>query len=120
MQERKETSLAERGFTLIEMLVVIAILGILAAVVVFSVAGTSDRAAATACSTEAVTVNDATQAYYVKSSPVTPVYPAGPVTDLGNELKAAQLLAAGSPFPGATKGHAMSYNAATGVFTVTC
>jgi prepilin-type N-terminal cleavage/methylation domain-containing protein len=53
----------QKGFTLVELLVVIVILGILAAVVVFAVNGIQDRGNASACSTDAGTVRTAIEAY---------------------------------------------------------
>ncbi|MFC7502846.1 prepilin-type N-terminal cleavage/methylation domain-containing protein [Nocardioides sp. GCM10030258] len=53
-----------RGFTLIELLIVIIILGVLAAVVVFSVRGITNNAAESACKTEFRTVETAIEAYY--------------------------------------------------------
>ena len=49
INKRREDN--EGGFTLIELLLVIIILGILAAVVVFSVRGVSDRGQSSACKT---------------------------------------------------------------------
>jgi general secretion pathway protein G len=59
----------ESGFTLVELLIVIAILGILAGVVVFSVAGITDDGTNAACKTEASTVRAAQEANYAKGSP---------------------------------------------------
>lgn len=59
----------ESGFTLVELLIVIAILGILAGVVVFSVAGITDDGTTSACKTEVSTVRTAGEAYYAKTSP---------------------------------------------------
>lgn len=57
----------QRGFTLIELLVVIVILGILAAVVVFSVRGIADNGEEAACKTEFRTVDTAIEAYYAEN-----------------------------------------------------
>lgn len=57
----------ERGFTLIELLIVIVILGILAAIVAFSVRGITDRGKLSACKAEVKTVATAIEAYYAKT-----------------------------------------------------
>lgn len=61
----------ESGFTLVELLIVIAILGVLAGVVVFSVAGIQDNSQTAACKAEASTVRSAEEAYYVKNKAYT-------------------------------------------------
>ena len=72
MMERIRRARQEDGFTLIEVLVVISILGILAGIVVFSVAGLSNRGQADACKTDKATLQTAVQAYFAQNS----VYPA--------------------------------------------
>ncbi len=53
----------ERGFTLVELLVVIMILGILASIVVFAVGNIASNAKANACATEKATIVTALEAY---------------------------------------------------------
>ena len=53
----------EQGFTLAELLVVVVILGILAAVVVFAVGNSTDNAKSSACDAERSTLETAIEAY---------------------------------------------------------
>jgi general secretion pathway protein G len=54
----------DKGFTLVELLIVIVILGILATVTVFAVRGITDRGQDNACDVEARTLSTAIEAYY--------------------------------------------------------
>ena len=60
------------GFTLIELLIVIVVLGILAAVVVFSLGGITASAAVSACEADAKTTALAVQAYEAQSNGTPP------------------------------------------------
>jgi len=59
----REARKNEHGFTLIELLIVIVILGVLAAIVVFSVNGITDRGKGSACAADVKTVEVAGEAY---------------------------------------------------------
>ena len=58
----------EGGFTLIELLIVVIILGILAAIVVFSVTGLNNTASASSCQTTVKTIDTAAEAYYAQKN----------------------------------------------------
>jgi prepilin-type N-terminal cleavage/methylation domain-containing protein len=62
--DHRDAKARQGGFTLIELLVVITILGILAAVVVFSVAGVGDKGQAAACKTDTVTIKTAEESNF--------------------------------------------------------
>ena len=54
----------DKGFTLVELLIVIVILGILATVTVFAVRGITTQGQENACDVEARTLSTAIEAYY--------------------------------------------------------
>ena len=62
-----EKSLGAKGCTLIELLVVIVILGVLGAVVVFSVRGVNNNSKESSCRTEKRTLGTAIEAYYAQN-----------------------------------------------------
>jgi general secretion pathway protein G len=64
-EDRK--NVVERGFTLVELLIVIVILGILAGIVVFAVSNLTEDAAKNACATEASTVESAAEAFKARA-----------------------------------------------------
>ena len=73
IQERRKSGEAnEHGFTLIELLIVIIVLGILAAIVVFSLTGITGQSKSAACTTDGKTVEIAADAFMAKNS----TYPA--------------------------------------------
>jgi general secretion pathway protein G len=57
----------DKGFTLVELLIVIVILGILATVTVFAVRGLTQRSQDNACDVEQRALETAVEAYYVDS-----------------------------------------------------
>ena len=57
----------DKGFTLVELLIVIVILGILATVTVFAVRGITDQGKTSACATEKKTILVATEAFYAQN-----------------------------------------------------
>lgn len=62
----------QNGFTLTELLIVIVILGVLAGIVVFAVAGITDRGTKSACQADVRTVQTAVEAYHAEKN----AYPA--------------------------------------------
>ena len=71
-QRRKNGEGSEYGFTLIELLIVIVVLGILAAIVIFSLTGVSGQSKTAACTADAKSVEIAADAYQAKNN----TYPA--------------------------------------------
>ena len=63
LQVAKAARENNEGFTLIELLIVIVVLGILAAVVVFSLGSVTSKSAVAACQADGTTVSLALQAY---------------------------------------------------------
>ena len=96
----RAASAEESGFTLVELLIVISILGILAGIVVFSVAGITDDGTVAACKTEKAILSAAQEAYYAKD--------AAPKNYAANvaALQGAGLLGADAPTYATTTGTA--------------
>ena len=67
LERRREGRRDQRGFTLVELLVVVLILGVLAAVVVFSVGGITNRGRNASCVTEVREVRTAIEAFKAQS-----------------------------------------------------
>ena len=115
----EDKNLIQKGFTLVELLVVIVILGVLAAVVVFAVGGITNTSKQSACKIEVRTINTATQAFYANGGSV--AYPAGPlVTDLFTQLIAAKLISSGTGSASNYGTPAPTYTPATGIYTAPC
>lgn len=61
----------EGGFTLVELLIVIVILGVLAAIVVFSVSGVTDKGAKSSCSSNVKAIDVAAESSYAQGKTAT-------------------------------------------------
>ena len=61
----------DKGFTLVELLIVIVILGILATVTVFAVRGITDQGQTSACKTDKVTLQTAVEAFIAQNGTAT-------------------------------------------------
>ena len=73
LRSHEDQNIIERGFTLVELLIVIVILGILAGIVVFAVGNLTSNAKTNACATEKTTVHTAVEAYKAQNGS----YPSG-------------------------------------------
>jgi prepilin-type N-terminal cleavage/methylation domain-containing protein len=88
----------DKGFTLVELLIVIVILGILATVTVFAVRGITDKGQENACAVEARTLSTAIEAFYAENQS-DPAYTTAEVT-----ANSALTAPADKPAPGALVG----------------
>jgi prepilin-type N-terminal cleavage/methylation domain-containing protein len=68
-----EETKQNKGFTLVELLIVIVILGILATVTVFAVTGITNKGKTSACQSDATTIQTAEEAYSANTGSYTAV-----------------------------------------------
>jgi prepilin-type N-terminal cleavage/methylation domain-containing protein len=68
--QESAASESESGFTLVELLIVIVILGILSGIVVFSVSGITSCGANAACNSDVASVTVASEAFYAQTGPI--------------------------------------------------
>ncbi len=85
----------DKGFTLVELLIVIAILGILATVTVFSVRGISNRGTQSACAADRKVLEVAIETYFANTGATT-IAATAPATP-EDTLVTARLIRAVSP-----------------------
>jgi prepilin-type N-terminal cleavage/methylation domain-containing protein len=85
----------ERGFSLVELLIVIVILGILAGIVVFAVGNMTSNAKTTGCSAEKTTISEALESYKAHTG----VYPTAAAAGGGSHVAMDLLVGAGATVP---------------------
>jgi general secretion pathway protein G len=68
LRSNQDQNIIERGFTLVELLIVIVILGILAGIVVFAVGNLTSSAQSNACAQEKSTIVTADEAYKAQNN----------------------------------------------------
>jgi prepilin-type N-terminal cleavage/methylation domain-containing protein len=98
MHRMIERARQEEGFTLIELMIVIVILGVLAGIVLFAVGGITDRGTSAACKTDVSTIETGVEAYFAKTG----VYPPDLVPSLTNPAGTTQFLKWDPAFTGST------------------
>jgi prepilin-type N-terminal cleavage/methylation domain-containing protein len=103
-QAQRQRHDGEGGFTLVELLVVIVVLGVLSAIVVFSVGGINNKSKSAACNSDVASVQTAEEAYYAQNNSYTTIA----------ALVTAKLLRAA---PSTTNGYTISADSTTGAVT---
>ena len=113
MERRNSEEANESGFTLIELLIVIVVLGILAAIVVFSLTGVSGQSKQAACTSDAKSVEVAADAWEAKNG--TTPYPTVANLTTADASGITYLHSA----PGTSNGYSISISTTTGNVQVT-
>jgi prepilin-type N-terminal cleavage/methylation domain-containing protein len=90
-----QTEKKDKGFTLVELLIVIVILGILATVTVFAVRGITDQGKASTCKADKKTLETAVEAWYAQNGTVSDPTEAGLVPSFLHDLSPNYDVAAG-------------------------
>jgi general secretion pathway protein G len=82
----------EAGFTLVELLVVIVILGVLAGIVVFAVGGITNNSTKSTCKSDVATAQTAEDAYYANNNAYIPISGTAPTLVSVGLLRSAPTL----------------------------
>jgi prepilin-type N-terminal cleavage/methylation domain-containing protein len=97
-KQRRSANEADAGFTLIEILIVIVVLGILAAVVIEALGGITGKSAISACSADGATVNTAVAVLEHQNTGVGSAGGAGITTTLTSSMLLAGGGVTGDPY----------------------
>jgi type II secretion system protein G len=107
----------EEGFTLIELMIVIVILGVLAGIVIFAVGGIQDNGNVAACKSDVKTVAVAVEAFKAKNGNFPPDLEPSLTTD-PNKFLRPQVGLAGNQLDNASGNYTLTYDSTTGDITV--
>jgi prepilin-type N-terminal cleavage/methylation domain-containing protein len=118
MHRAIERARSEGGFTLIELMIVIVILGVLAGIVIFAVGGITDNGNVAACKSDVKTVSVAVEAFKAKNGNYPPDLDPS-LTTAPNVFLRSQPGLTGNTLVNTPAGYTITYTPADGTLAVT-